>query len=67
MDNIVRPIGQDDVATYVDASFLQMFIWERFGNLAPKANEFDNVDLVFSKVQGVGKPRPNNSKYKPGV
>lgn len=36
----VDPYG---VITYVDASFLQMFLWERFRPLSPVPVEFKSV------------------------
>lgn len=35
---------------------------QRFGTLARRSNEFDPIDLVFSKVHGVSKSRLNNRK-----
>lgn len=45
---IVQFVGQYDVAMYVDASFQQPLIWERFGMLAPKLNEFEPVEMILS-------------------
>lgn len=33
----MRSLGRYDVVLHVDSGFLQMFLWERFGALAPKS------------------------------
>lgn len=33
-------MGRYDVVSYVDANFLQLFLWERFEGLAPKPRDF---------------------------
>lgn len=36
-NNVVWSVGRYDVATYFEASCLEIFIWKRFGALAPKS------------------------------
>lgn len=36
LHNIFRSVSRYDVVLYSDASFLQMFLWERFGASSPK-------------------------------
>lgn len=38
--NTTRSMGRYDVVSYVDANFLQLFLWERFEGLAPKPRNF---------------------------
>lgn len=51
--NMVRSVGRYDVVSYVEANFLQMFLWERFCHLAPQPLEFEPVPPVV--VNGVQK------------
>lgn len=46
INKIVRSVGRYIIAIYVVATFFQMFIWEGFGTLVSKPNEFDPVELV---------------------
>lgn len=41
--NIAQLLGRSDVVMHVDSSFLQMFLWERFGALALKSNEYSSI------------------------
>lgn len=38
--NVTRSMGRYDVVSYVDANFLQLFLWERFEGLVPKPRDF---------------------------
>lgn len=38
--NVTRSLGRYDVVSYVDANFLQLFLWERFEGLALKPLTF---------------------------
>lgn len=38
--NVTRSMGRYAVVSYVDANFLQLFLWERFKGLAPKPRAF---------------------------
>lgn len=55
LDECVRNITQSkdryDVVSYVDANFLQLFLWERFENLVPKSRVFKAPQPQF--VDGV--------------
>lgn len=51
--NMARSVGRYDVVSYVEANFLQMFLWERFPHLAPRPLEFDPVPSTV--VDGVMK------------
>lgn len=37
--NIAQSIGRYDVVSYVDANFLQLFLWESFRALSPYAQK----------------------------
>lgn len=43
LDNCIRnvtfSVGRYDVVTHVDSAFHQIFLWESFGNIAPKSME----------------------------
>lgn len=41
--NAIQSVGRHDVVTYIDANFLQLFIWERFHMLSPEPNELKVV------------------------
>lgn len=38
--NVVRSMGRYDAVSYIEANFLQLFLWERFEGLAPEARPF---------------------------
>lgn len=40
VSNIASSMGCCDVIMHADTSFLSMFLWERFGALAPKSIEY---------------------------
>lgn len=42
----VHSVERLDVVTRVDTSFLQMFLWERFGAIKPKPYEFQAIKMV---------------------
>lgn len=42
--NTARLVGRYDVVTHGDTSFLQIFLCERLGAIAPKATEFYSRD-----------------------
>lgn len=39
-------MGRYLVVSYVDTSFLQLFLWERFRTLGPKLQVFSGIDMV---------------------
>lgn len=38
--NVIRSMGSYDAVSYIEANFLQLFLWERFEALAPEARVF---------------------------
>lgn len=38
--NVARSMGRYDAVSYIEANFLQLFLWERFEGLAPEARLF---------------------------
>lgn len=61
---VFKSMGRYDVVTYVDASFLQLFLWKRFGALSTVLVEFKPgkpkkvmVDVVEKKKTSHFKPR----------
>lgn len=40
LKGVLRSVGRYDVVTYVEASFLQLFLWKRLGALSPVLVEF---------------------------
>lgn len=49
--NITSSVGSYDVAA-VDSAFLQVFLWERFGCVAPRPGEFKPVVFIEEEVDG---------------
>lgn len=49
--NITRSVGRFDVVCYVEANFLQLYLWERFASIAPVPTTFAPVPA--QRVQGV--------------
>lgn len=60
--NICKSVGRYDVVTYADASFLQMFLWERFSALSFKPDEFKAFKP--KKVLIDGEENVKTSHYK---
>lgn len=38
------------MVTHEDSCFLQIFLWERFGSIAPKPMEFNRVTIINEVV-----------------
>lgn len=49
--NIARSVGRFDVVCYVEANFLQLYLWERFASIAPVPSTF--APVPSQRVQGV--------------
>lgn len=60
--NIVCSVSRYNVITYVDTTFLQMLLWEKFGFLSPKSIEFETIKLEKVVVNG---EEEKTTKYKP--
>lgn len=52
------------MVTYVNTSFLQIFLYERFSGIAPRLTEFDEVTIVEVVVRGERK-RKKSHPYMP--
>lgn len=57
--SVPRYVNRSDVATYVDANFLQLFLWKRFGALSPIQIEFKPAKPQKILVDGL-KRRKND-------
>lgn len=55
--SVARYVGRFDVATYVDANFVQLFLWKRFGALSPIQIEFKPAKPQKILVDGVEKEK----------
>lgn len=61
--SIFKSVDQYDIVTYADASFLQMFLWERFLSTSPMPVEFKAMKPDKIIVDGVEMKK--SSHYKP--
>lgn len=59
---LARSVGRYDVVTYVDANFLQLFLWERGGALSPILVEFKRAKLEKIIVNVVEKEKTSHLK-----
>lgn len=59
---IFKSVVQYDVVSYVDASFLQMFLWETFRALSSKPVDFEPVKSQKVNVTGVEKEKTPHHK-----
>lgn len=50
-------MGRYGVVTYADTCFLQIFLWEIFGGIAPRPVEFEKVTMVEEVLRGKRKKR----------
>lgn len=63
--HVFKSIEWYDVALYIEASFLQMFLRERFGALSPVVVKFEPMKPQKVSINGVG--REKTSHHKPRV
>lgn len=50
--NIVKSIRRYHVLTHADTTFLQVFLWGRFGKLFLKPTQFDLIEMTEVEIDG---------------
>lgn len=60
--SVARSVGRYNVVTYVDANFLQLFLWDRGGALSPILVQFKPAKLEKIIVDVVEKEKTSHLK-----
>lgn len=60
--NIAQSLGYYDVVMHANTSFLQMYLWEGIGVLAPKLIEYSTT--MLSGAECVSSPRGTKNMFR---
>lgn len=53
VSNIARSMGMYNAMTYTETGFLQIFLWQGCGAVAPKPIEFSAIEMIETTIGGV--------------
>lgn len=64
VQHILHSVVRYTVVTHADTCFLQIFLWERFGGIEPRAIEFMGMEMLKVTVRRV-KKKKKSTPYIP--